>query len=311
MDALDIRILRTMAVRPYGVEPKNPDVLRASVLARALDVTVDTVRARLKRMENSGVLAGYEVFPNLRHLDRTASAFLFSVPADRDKDAALEAARGVPGFLEARDFLGRGICIDFAHRDLDDLRTVLASYVEATGDPRARRFYDRDMPQVKRALTPLDWRILQALRGRATRPLGDVAEDVGVSLRTVKRRYDQMSREGSAFVVPRLDPSRASGIILFELVFRLRGEATRQTLHDIREAFADHLLFGYVPSAGQPWNFSIFLHAQSPSEVDRLRQRGAALPGAEAVEPWLFRRYIEDSRWIDDAIGGHVNETGP
>jgi DNA-binding Lrp family transcriptional regulator len=306
VDGLDIRILRTMAIRPFGTEAKDPRMLQPAHLARALGVTVDTVKARLRRMQETELLVGFQILPNLRHLGRIGSAWLFQVPEGRDKDDVVRSARAIDGLLEAHDYLGRAICLDFAYRDTDDLRRVLDECVDATGDIRPRRFYDRDMPKVSRTLSPLDWRIIQALRGRADRALSEAAGELGVALRTVKRRYDQMAREGSFFISPLFDPGRARGILLFELVFRLRGEATRATLHGVREAFADELIFGQVPNAGQPWNFSVLLHADSPAEVDGLARRGAALPGVEAVEPWFIRQRVEASRWIDEGIARRI-----
>ncbi|MEK6975098.1 MAG: AsnC family transcriptional regulator [Candidatus Thermoplasmatota archaeon] len=306
MDALDIRILRTMAIRPFGAEAKDPRMLQPPRLARALGVTVDTVKARLRRMQEAGLLAGFQILPNLRHLQRTGSAWLFQVPEGSDKEAAVQSAREVDGLLGLHDYLGRAICLDFAYRDTDDLRQVLDQCISATGDIRPRRFYDWDMPKVDRSLTAIDWRIIQALRGRAMRPLSEVATELGLALRTVKRRHDQMAHEGSFFIGPLLDPGRARGILLFELVFRLRGEATRATLHGIREAFANELVFAHVPHTGQPWNFNVLLHAESAADVDGLARRGAALPGVEAVEPWLIRQRIEGGRWIDHDIPTRV-----
>lgn len=310
MDVLDIRILRTMAIRPFGADAKDPRMLQPSHLARALGVTVDTVKARLRRMQEAGLLVGFQIFPNLRHLERTGSAWLFQVHEDRDKEQVVQTLREVEGLLGVHDYLGRAICLDVAYRDTEDLRRLLDRCVGATGDIRPRRFYDWDMPKVGRSLTGLDWRIIQALRGRALRPLSEVAAEARVALRTVKRRHDQMAHEGSFFIGPRLDPGRARGILLFELVFRLRGEATRATLHGIREAFSNELVFGHVPHAGQPWNFSVLLHADSAADMDGLARRGAALPGVEAVEAWLIRQRIEDGQWMDEEIARRLLPVG-
>ncbi|MHB1261710.1 MAG: hypothetical protein ACYC2H_08330, partial [Thermoplasmatota archaeon] len=68
----------------------------------------------------------------------------------------------------------------------------------------------------------------------------------------------------------------------------------------------NELVFGHVPHAGQPWNFTVLLQAESAADVDGLARRGAALPGVEAVEPWLIRQHIEGGRWIDEDIARRV-----
>jgi len=46
MDPLDLKILRTMGVRPYGPKPSDPDGLSFASVAKAIGVEPETVRAR-------------------------------------------------------------------------------------------------------------------------------------------------------------------------------------------------------------------------------------------------------------------------
>ena len=46
MDALDIRIVRTMGIQPYGRSPKTLEALRPSVIAKELGVSAERVRDR-------------------------------------------------------------------------------------------------------------------------------------------------------------------------------------------------------------------------------------------------------------------------
>lgn len=105
MDAIDVGIIRSMDVRPYGDRPKDPDALKPSRIARALGTTHVTVRERVARMEDAGVIAGYQLYPNLRHLGRAASAYLVRVPDEDRKARALEAVEGMEGLLEVHNFL--------------------------------------------------------------------------------------------------------------------------------------------------------------------------------------------------------------
>jgi DNA-binding Lrp family transcriptional regulator len=302
VDALDVRIIRAMGIRPYDRRPKSPDALKPSTLAKAVDTSVVTVKERIARMEEVGVIAGYQIFPNLRHLDLGARGYFFRIQEEDGKGEAIDKMAGLDGLLELHNFLGGGVCADFAFQGDDDLAGKLAYLSDHSGDENPQRFYDRHMPVVKRRLSPLDWRILRALRGRARRPLAEVAEAVGVSGRTVKRRYEAMAREGSFFVVPLLNPAKAEGLILFELLFYLREPANAATTNDILRTFDESRVYTYRPASPELGTLDMLLFAKSSAEVEELRRRGARIPGVAKAEAWLFQGFFDHSGWIDQTI---------
>lgn len=309
MDALDIGIIRTMGFRPYEARARDPKGLRAPHVARAVKASVNTVKDRIARLESAGVIAGYQLFPNLRHLGLAASAFYFRIGEEDDKDRVVANVERLGGLMEVHDFLGTGICADFAFRDEGDLEAKLGVLSGMARDGRTVRFYDRDMPKVDRELIALDWQILIALRGNPKRPLHEVGKELGVATRTVKRRYDRMAKEGSFFVVPIVDPSKAHGLFLFELLFYLSPGAGRKTMSDILQAFNERAVYGYVPSSAELGNFDLVLVGSSLADVERLRQQGTMLPQVQRVESWFFRGFYDHSRWLDDAMRARMEST--
>lgn len=301
MDALDIRIIRTMGVRPYAARPRDPRVLKPGHIAGQVGASVNTVKSRIARMEDVGVIAGYRLMPNLRHLGLTGTAYYFAAPADPRKGPAMEGIKAMRGGLELHDFLGGGFCVDFTYRDEAGLARTLHELKALTQEDRPVKFYDRDMPRVERALTGLDWRILGALRTDATRPLDDVAAELGVTGRTVRRRYARMAEEGSFFSVPLLDGSKAEGLFLFELLVYL-GKGSRAASQDLlRELDGSHV-YAYVPSSPELGHLDVLLFARSTGQVEELRRKAAAIPGVQRAEAWLFRGLHDNSGWIEAAI---------
>jgi len=67
MDSLDLRIVREMGFRPYGNRPQDPEAFKPSYLAKRTGVEPETVKARLARMEETGFIRFYQVYPNFRH----------------------------------------------------------------------------------------------------------------------------------------------------------------------------------------------------------------------------------------------------
>lgn len=306
MDSLDLRIVREMGFRPYGARPQNPEVFKPSYLAKRTGVEPETVKARLARMEESGFIRFYQVYPNFRHLGLQGSAYLFRVPDDDRKAEAIQKVEPIEGLVEIHNFLGPEMCVDLSHRGPEDLSRKLRLLAEFTGDAAPTRFYERHMPAVGRTLTPLDWRILKALRYKGRRSLAEVADEVGVSVRTVRRRHDRMAAEGSFFVVPAIDPGKAPGVLLYELLIHLNPDAAESVPGQVLRMFDERYVYHYVPSSKALGNFDVLLFAESAGEIEDARQKARAVPGVAKVTALVFRGWREYTDWIDGAIKERV-----
>ena len=302
MDALDVGIIRAMGIRPYERVPKPLDVLQPARIARVTGASMNTVKDRITRMTESGIIAGYYAVPNLRHVGMRGEAYHFRFASDAAKDAALPRLLELEGLLEFHDFLGRGACADFAFHDDGELQRNLAFLGQGSGDAQPRHFYSREMPRVDRALTPLDWRILQALRAEPRALPATLAPTIGVSARTVKRHLEQMAAEGSVFLVPIVDPSRADGLFLFELLIYLREGSGPGPMAALRAAFHAEHVYAYVPASAELGHFDMLLFARTTADVEALRRRAETVEGVVRAEAWLFRAFMGFPKWLDGAI---------
>lgn len=303
VDATDIRIVREMGLRPYGPRPQDPESVRDAAIARRLALDLKTVKARIERMSEVGFLRGHQIVPNLGHFGLEAAGYLYRITdADRKRDA-LKRIEVTDGLLEVHDFLGAEACIDLAYRSPDELSVKLREIGESVGDRAPVRFYDRTLPRVTRELSALDWRIIRSLRGRAHRPLAEVADELGVTLKTVRRRFDRMAREGSFFVAPMLDPSRATGLVLFELLVYTTPDAAHDTQRNVLSALDENHVYHYTPASRSLGNFDVLLFGESVATVERLRAAARSVPGVARVDPLLFQGWIDRSEWMDARIG--------
>jgi DNA-binding Lrp family transcriptional regulator len=307
VDSLDVKIIRTMGLRPYGDAPQVLDHLKPSYIGPQLGVEPETVKARLARMEEAGFIRFYQLYPNFQHLGLRASAYLFHVPDEDRKTEAIRRIEPVDGLVEIHNFLGAELCVDLSYRTPIELGKKLRLLSDFTGDPNPSLLYERHMPEVERALDRFDWRILKALRYRARRSLSEVADETNASVRTVRRRFERMAGEGSLFIVPAVDAAKAAGIVLYELLFYTTPGTERSTMSRILEAYADRYMYHYVPSSDVLGNFDVLLYAESTSEIETMRLRGRNVPGVAKVASLVFRGWTEYTDWIDAAIGDRAH----
>lgn len=302
VDGLDIRILRAMGPVAYGLCEGGIDSVRPARIARALGVTPETVRDRVARMEQAGVIAGYEIVPNLRHLGLEATAYLLRPPDESRRNDIRRSLEHVEGLLEVTYFLTPELCVDLAFQTPGQRDRRIRTLAEAAGDPAPVPFMGWAMPAVERQLTPLDWRIIKALRGDAKRSLVEVAEELGVGYRTVKRHYDRMAEERSFFVKPKLDPGAEAGLVPFGLLVFFAPDAPADTSKRVLKELDDHMLFGQAPLSPQFGHLSATLFADSARKVDELRQKAERQPGVARAQALVLTEVQPKMDWLDELI---------
>jgi Lrp/AsnC family leucine-responsive transcriptional regulator len=97
LDELNIRILEEL-----GAEPR----LRTAELARRLGVSTPTVRERVTRLEESGVIRGYRLDIDPAALGRPVAAWVRLQPGPGQVTRIAEMARGTPEVVECHRISG-------------------------------------------------------------------------------------------------------------------------------------------------------------------------------------------------------------
>lgn len=302
VDATDIRIIRAMGLQPYGRHPRPPAVFRPRNIAKQVGVSVGAVRDRVSKMEASGVVDGYEICPNLRLMGYESSCYYLKFEDHADVDGFAGKVQSVEGVVGIYTFTEPDMCINIAYRTPSDLHRKLNLLIGLAGKAELVKFYDLEMPPAARPLSRLDWRIIKALRGKALRPLSEVADELGVSAKTVKRRFDRMGGEGAFFIIPLVDPAKVPGLILFELIVWLDAEAGPATFQSVLRALDDNQVCVDFPTSPEYGNYGVGLYAQRLGDIEACRKKAAAVRGVKRVRPIILQGSEERFDWMDEVI---------
>ena len=104
----------------------------APMIAEGLNVSAGTVRNRIERLEDAGVIQGYTATIDFEQADgRLTSVFMCTVPADERERLAL-AARSIPGVINVRVLMAgrRDLQVVAVGNDTRDLREIARSLSE-------------------------------------------------------------------------------------------------------------------------------------------------------------------------------------
>lgn len=300
-----MRILRAMRVGYWYLPSQAPDAFKPGVIAKAVGSTPETVKERIQRLESAGVIEGYQLIPALGCLGLEAGVYAFHVEDDDAMARAKERAALVDGVTGVFDYVGPVLSILLAYASAAERDRRLRLLSEQTGGAKPLLAWQAPHREPRRELTALDWRLLQALRHEALRPLEEVARDVGVTYRTAKRRLDPLFEEGAAERSVMLNPGRVPGLLPVELNLRLRDD-TPATINAVTKAYDDRAVLWFPRTGPDGQGLNLWFFASTLWEAELLRRQAAALKGVQRARALLRRDFVPVDSWVDDLVAARA-----
>lgn len=302
MDAQDLDLIRRVGVAPFLDAPRGQRPATTASLARDTGLGVETVRRRLAALAERGALRGREIWPHFGLLGLRCMTLHYRAPAGAAARDRLAKAARREGVLAVYGMVGGDACVDLCAPDDAQLWARAEALAEELGGGAPVAFVDYPLPHTKKPLTRLDWRIVQALRGRAERDLGEVAEELKVSRRTVKRRLDAMVATGAVDVVGGFDPGALEGHVVCYFLVRAAPGATREDARALLRTFETTWLTQWTPPDRALADAVLVAFAASVREATSMQKEAASLASVAAVELLLLDEAHGDPSWLDARI---------
>jgi len=306
LDELDFAIFKSIEYRPFGDHSGDLSRLNPWVIAKKVGADGNTVKQRLAKMKKSGFIQYFQIYPNFRLLGMHGTAYAFDIPDVLQKREAIEKCALVDGVLEVHNFIGSYICIDFTYLDDLDEGRRLQLFRSLTHCEAPERFYERTMPPVDIELTSTDWRIIKALRYQAFKPLSAVARDLGLSVKTVRRRFDRMAQNNAIIIVPIVNPADIPNTITHVILLYPAPERREEVLRQALTMFKDSC---FLARTDPPGNAMMALAARTLSETEENLIKARTIDGMRDAKLLVLREIREYTQWVDSAIDRKIAET--
>lgn len=265
MDLRDFQILLELQRNPFtSVEG----------LGRWLRISAPAVAARLKGLQERGVLLSLALLPRPQAFRRHWHIFAYSnVDSKVDVRRVLEAAdvvsvwRGDSGEMMVNTF----------DRDRDatpprELASLLGSRPVGVVslDPPG------DGVDPGAELSSLDWRVIEALLPDPRASLRELARRTGLSERTVRRRRESLWTRQHVMVIPIIDTTREPGLIVYA------GYLAVKRLEDLDSiSLPGFVIFRRLYHPPAAWFMG---HAGTFAELQSIERKLKAHPGIVAVD---------------------------
>ena len=305
LDALDAGIIRELT-GPEGAYQWN--VRQSySIVARNLGIDEETVRRRVRGMENRGLLKGSELIVNPYLVGREPVRMLLrGTHSGQAKRTAISQIRLVDGTLLIVDMQGDSLqVLLFCESKAVDRTAQLITSIAGCKDPIVLRnlgglgFYPSDI-----RLTETDFRILLSLRRSPRKSTSRIADEVGISTRTVERRLDLMIEKKAFFRMFRLDFQKSDGITC-SVIVTYGDEGKKEKLDRTIASRLDKTIFlATAARTASQFNFV----CSNIAEAESIKEWIERLDGVSRADMGIIREYILTSEWLDEELQSMQSE---
>lgn len=232
-------------------------------------------------MQEKGVFQGFWLTPDPQVLGRQDLLVLFEERSRED----LERALSVPEVAWVAWKVDGGLTVQMWPRDSERAVRQLAS---ALGTAPANRTVAEPTPHAP--LSPLDWRIVEALVDDPRLPLEAVCERTRLSPKTVRKHLSQLLRDRAIYITPKLGSLGEAGEIVFPLL--VFGDVRAS---EVRGAVGDALLLNETEIPPMKY---FLCRSRDMGEVTESVQRVRKLPRVETAVVTLNRELLVNTPFI-------------
>ncbi|HII40496.1 MAG TPA: AsnC family transcriptional regulator [Thermoplasmata archaeon] len=287
MDDADFRLLAHLFRDPFASYRE---------LGQELALSGPAARNRLERLAESGVLRGFQVLPSAEVMGRTHVMWEYPEPRERPESSKVLTIEDVAWAVEWHD--NSWTVHAFVRRPRERPPATLDALMGAPGraaHPLAET--DPGVADPDAVLSPLDWRLIAALATEPRATAVRLAQESGLSPKSVRARRAALVERGRLQVIPRVAYAASRGVILFDLLVMLSRPADEPS---IRRMIPTGVL---LRANRSPPSGFFFCRADSVHAISDLERRVAGLPGVSRV----VSRFPKSREYAGDRIRAWVD----
>ncbi|HKZ63817.1 MAG TPA: Lrp/AsnC family transcriptional regulator [Thermoplasmata archaeon] len=301
MDATDVRIFCELAYQDTGFRAFTRKPLTPPEIARKLRLDEKTVRLRVRRMEESGFIKYYQATPELAAFGlRCLALYRFEAMNVATKISAIQHARGLPGVLQAFDYLGPTFSVSLVGASSAELQR-LAEEIAGRFELRKQGLGEEEIGERHAHPDRIGWRIIERLRYNARASHKEVAEGLSITPRMAEYRTRKLLDSGAVLVRAVINPQRQEGLVFYELGVTTDLGKHAAVVNAVRKRFGERLWSTQESPSGV---LLLSLFGFTLAEPEEAAMEIEAMPGVRWCSILILKEVLEPARpnWIDVLI---------
>ncbi|MBA7539206.1 hypothetical protein ES705_31485 [subsurface metagenome] len=226
-------------------------------LADVFHISVNSIHKRVKSLVELGIIQKFKARLGFANFPTISNIVMFGTPTVKDKKHLLEKLGDNEFVYNISRASGNLFYIHAYIRNMNELDT-LVTFVRKTGKISELTVgIDRNMPSIsiidKIKLKNLDYLIVNSLKDNSRKTISDVAEEVGVSTKTIKRRLDNLIENS----LIELQIDWYPDLIFTMIILKLKSDSLiddRDFISSLKKTYGSKIVFS--------WSFSNLPHTK-------------------------------------------------
>jgi len=302
MDRLDIRIVRELT-QSRTVWPARPGLIASyRQVARTVGVSPGTIRNRVVQLTRSGVLRGFSVYANLNLLGLRSGSYAVEVSPSLRKSDVIKQLSKIDGLVFFENFRGTLLGIGIAYSPDQPIEKKLTEIDLVARSPRG--LFSRVIhPPCSAELNQPEWRLVSRLMAGSFRSYGQLARELRISLRTLRRRLAKLDESGALLSFPRLDYAAISGAVATGLLVTFReGPEKPEVKTRVRQFLDDWTTF-----VGGWEDFEFYrLFLPNVAKATEVAEAVRAMPGVAFVRVEFVDGLVDQLETLKVYVDRHI-----
>ena len=289
-------------MRELSITPSHWNVKRSySEVAKKLGVDEETVRSRVQSLRNSGFLLGWRLILNAKLLGRESSILAIELHDIKKKEKAIAQISRMTGVVLIQSFYGKTLQVTVFSESEEELGRQMKKITSISGGEIFTRWKVK-LPRCNHKPKSIDWMIIGALLKNADKKIPEIARELKVSAKTVKRRVSMMMESSAFFLQPILDLKKVAGVLPCQLLVQCT-EAKKSMIDDLITSKFERIVFGLTDSTTHSIFTIICVNlAEAQSILKEVqKEEGVTLAKIEIIEELM---YVHD--WLAKEVGSRA-----
>lgn len=275
-----------------------------AMMAEKLRVDEETVRRGINRAQEIGFLRSIHLILNPNLLGFEAAGIQLDIDDPERKPSAISHLGQVEGIVTIINLIGKLLRATYYYPD-EQAYTRTAQRIRDVCSSKTFGVWKGEFPPCSLKLHPTDWQIIKALRKNPRRQVSEVAADVRVSTKTVRRRLTTMTQEKAFYLLPELNYDKYPGVASSILV-NVPDQGRKNLIDKQIVSRLDRLVFSRTDAKV----FSMFtVLCVNMSEADDIYRWIRGLDGIQDARMDFIREIILPGEWLDKEIAEHLSDT--
>ncbi|MBI2126492.1 MAG: winged helix-turn-helix transcriptional regulator [Thaumarchaeota archaeon] len=285
-------VLMTTSLRAFGEK-----------LSRKLDLSVEEIDRRILQWNNAGVISKVTVFVDFRVLGMKLAVFDFRTNSVEEKHDFVKKAKAMDGVSSINVFFGNDIRVGFVSPTSDGLEEKLSMLKNLSGDSKPVMMVRTDLPNYAPAedtlkLKALDCKVIKSLRPNARKPVGEIADEVGMPVEAVTQRLRRLYETHVIFPFVEMRLENLKGYLIASMVCLLDGsQRANIVMGSMSQKFENHFIRVIHPTA-----VAMHLYYRNLNDVSVDTTTAKQIAGVRTVKVDLFEKILINFDWIDGKL---------